>query len=57
MSQFYSSGNGEYLPNKKLLTGEKQNDNIDVKEVEIFHIFSSYKMIEKFFYLFNIIYN
>ena len=41
MSQFYSSGNGEYLPNKKLLTGEKQNDNIDVKEVEIFQILSS----------------
>ena len=38
MSFFYSNGNGEYLPNKKLLTGETQEDFIEVKEVEIFTI-------------------
>ena len=41
MSKFYSNGKGEYLPNKKLLTGEKQEDYIDVKEVEIFQIFNN----------------
>ena len=41
MSKFYSNGKGEYLPNKKLLTGEKQEDYIDVKEIEIFQIFNN----------------